>query len=73
MGIPISFLCDRYTITKAQGQVGFMEGVVTPFFLFFVKFFPGIDFLTDNLSKNKEAFKKIKEEEEKRKKGKVNA
>ena len=73
MGIPISFLCDRYTITKAQGQVGFMEGVVTPFFSFFVKFFPGIDFLTDNLSKNKEAFKKIKEEEEKRKKGKVNA
>ena len=73
MGIPISFLCDRYTITKAQGQVGFMEGVVTPFFSFFVKFFPGIDFLTDNLSKNKEAFKKIKEEEEKRKKGKLNA
>ena len=35
-----------------------MEGVVTPFFSFFVKFFPGIDFLTDNLSKNKEALTK---------------
>lgn len=67
LGLPISFLCDRNTTTKAQGQVGFMEGVVLPFFTSFVELFPGLGFLIDNLQKNKKIFKAVKEEEERKK------
>ena len=32
LGIPVSFLCDRNTTSIPQGQIGFIEGVVFPFF-----------------------------------------
>lgn len=71
LGMNISFLCDRNTTTKAQGQVGFMEGVVGPYFVALVEIFPGLEFLIQNVHNNKVAFKKMKEDEEKLKKEKV--
>lgn len=67
LGMSVSFLCDRNSTTKAQGQVGFIEGVVTPYFVALVEIFPGLNFLIDNVNSNKIAFKKFKEEEEKAK------
>lgn len=65
--IPVSFLCDRNTTTLPQGQVGFMEGIVGPFVSAFLEFFPELHFLIENVNENKSTFKKIKEEEDKKK------
>ena len=32
LGLPISFLCDRKTVTIPNSQIGFMDGIVYPFF-----------------------------------------
>ena len=68
MGLPISFLCDRDTTTIPQGQIGFMEGVVLPFYSSVVNIFPGLDYSIKNLNYNKSEFIKMKEEDEKAKK-----
>ena len=70
LGLPVSFLCDRETTTKAQGQLGFIDGVVYPFFKTMVEIFPGLEFLIDNLKINKEEFRRRKEKEAKDKKSK---
>lgn len=67
LGIPVSFLCDRDTTSKAQGQLGFIDGVVSPFFNSLVEIFPGLSFLITNLRINKEEYKKRKDDEEKKK------
>ena len=67
LGIPVSFLCDRNTTSISQGQIGFIEGVVSPFFDTFAKMFKGLWFTVDNLERNKIEFLKIKESEEKKK------
>jgi hypothetical protein len=66
LGIPVSFLCDRNTTSISQGQIGFIEGVVFPFFDTFTKMFKGLWFTVDNLERNKIEFLKIKESEEKK-------
>jgi hypothetical protein len=68
MGLPVSFLCDRDTTTIPQGQIGFMEGVVLPFYSSVVNIFPGLDYSIKNLNFNKAQFIKMKEEDEKAKK-----
>ena len=68
LAIPVSFLCDRNTTSIPQGQIGFIEGVVFPFFDTFAKMFKGLWFTIDNLERNKNEFLKIKEEDEKKKK-----
>ena len=68
MGLPVSFLCDRDTTTIPQGQIGFMEGVVLPFYSSVVNIFPGLDYSIKNLNYNKSEFIKMKEEDEKAKK-----
>ena len=67
LGIPVSFLCDRNTTTIPQGQLGFIEGVVLPFYSIFVEFFPGLEFTIDNLINNKKIFKELKDNDEKEK------
>ena len=68
LGIPVSFLCDRNTTSIPQGQIGFIEGVVFPFFDTFAKMFKGLWFTIENMENNKNEFLKIKEEDEKKKK-----
>ena len=67
LGLPVSFLCDRDTTTIPQGQIGFMEGVVLPFYSSVVNIFPGLDYSITNLYFNKAQFIKMKEEDEKAK------
>ena len=68
LGLPVSFLCDRDTTTIPQGQLGFIEGVVSHFFSTINEIFPGLQFCIDNLNENKKKFKEWKEKDEKEKK-----
>jgi len=60
LGLPISFLCDRATTTIPNAQIGFMDGIVFPFMNSLVAIFPDLEFLIDNVNKNKEEYKKLK-------------
>ena len=65
LGLPVSFLCDR-TSTKVFGaQLGFIDGIVYPLVYVMVNFFPGLQFLIDNINENRNHFKKLKEQDEK--------
>ena len=67
LGLKVSMNCDRLTTSLPQSQIGFMNFIVGPFFISFVDIFPELTFLTDNVKDNTERFKKIKEEEDKKK------
>ena len=45
LGLPISFLCDRSTVTIPNSQIGFMDGIVYPFFISLTNIFNGLQFL----------------------------
>lgn len=62
--LPISFLCDRNTTSIPIAQMGFMDGIVFPLLNTVVDFFPGLRFLLDNCTHNKEFYKKLKQDEE---------
>jgi len=68
LNLPVSFLCDRNTITLPGAQIGFMDGIVSPFLNSLVQIFPGLNFLLENVNNNKAMYKKIKEEMEAAKK-----
>lgn len=60
--LPISFLCDRKTVTIAKSQIGFIEGVVFPYFNSLnICFNNDLKFLLDNIEYNKTFYKKQKE------------
>lgn len=62
--LPVSFLCDRLTVTKPFAQMTFINGIVEPFINVFTNHFPGLMFLLDNIIINKSNYKKLKEEED---------
>ena len=65
MGMPISFNCDRDTVSLPQSQLGFMDVIVTPLFKILNEYFPQLSFTLDNLKTNYDYYKNIKEEEDK--------
>ena len=67
MGMPISFNCDRDTVSLPQSQLGFMDVIVTPLFKVLNEYFPQLSFTLDNLKTNYDYYKNIKEEEDKTK------
>jgi hypothetical protein len=60
LGLPCSFLCNRNTVTIPNSQIGFMDGIVYPFFVSLTNIFVGLEFLTNNIRNNKEEYKKLK-------------
>ena len=63
--LPISFLCDRKTVSIANSQIGFIDGVVLPYFKSLSNCFNGdLDFLIQNIERNKVYYKKQKELDE---------
>ncbi len=66
LGLPISFLCDRYSVKLPGAQLGFMDNLVLPFMLLVNEIFPGLKFLVENISNNKVEYRMIKEQEEKK-------
>ena len=68
LGLPISFNCDRNSVSLPKSQLGFMDAIVSPLFTVFNVYFPQLSFTLDNLKKNHEYYKGIVDEEEKDKK-----
>lgn len=62
IGLPISFLCDRNINFIPASQIGFIDGIVFPFMNSLVILFPELNFLIENINKNKEEYKKLKDE-----------
>ena len=54
--------CDRDKVTIYRNQIGFIDFIELPFFSLFVKVFPKLDFLLENLNNNKETILKLEEE-----------
>jgi hypothetical protein len=65
LGIPISFLCDRNTVTIEGSQIGFIDGIVLPFAIPIIEIFPTLSFFSKNLNENKNILKLMKEAKEK--------
>ena len=57
LGIPVSFNCDRDTVSLPQSQIGFIDAIVSPLFSVVCEFFPGMSFTLENLKKNREYYK----------------
>jgi hypothetical protein len=64
INLPISFLCDRTTTKVPASQIGFMDGIVSPLIQIIVSFFPGLNFLKENIESNKEYYKKLKDQDD---------
>ena len=64
LGIPVSFNCDRETVTLSQSQLGFIDGIVFPLFSVLVEFFEELDFTIENMKKNRAYFQSLKEGKE---------
>lgn len=57
LGLPISNLCDRYSINVAKSQIGFFDFFVKPFFAELTQAFPGMGFVIGNVELNSEYWK----------------
>ena len=66
-GLPVSFGCDRSTVSLPQSQLGFINFIVEPHFKLFTEYFPQLDFTTQNITINKAYFTRIIEDEKKNK------
>ena len=62
--LPISFLCDRTSTTKPKSQMGFMVGIVKPYFELYCNLVPEIKPYIDNLDSNFERYRKMELEDE---------
>jgi len=65
LGLPVSFNCDRETVLLSQSQLGFIDAIVFPLFSALDQCFENLNFTIDNLKKNEEYYKEVKEKEEK--------
>lgn len=63
--MPVSYLCDRNIFTTAKAQIGFIDGIVLPFFKSIcIIFDDNLNFLIDNINKNRSYYIKQKELDE---------
>ena len=58
--------CDRNTVTIYKSQLGFIDYVVNPFCELFVKVFPKLKYLKNNIDENRKKIKDMEEEENKK-------
>ena len=58
--------CDRNTVTIYKSQLGFIDYVVNPFCELFVKVFPKLKYLKNNMDENWKKIKEMEEEENKK-------
>ena len=66
LGLPISFGCDRTIVTLPQSQLGFIDAIVFPLFSAVNELFPGLKFTLENIKKNGDYFRGIKEKNDKK-------
>ena len=59
--------CDRNKISLYKSQLGFIDYIEIPFYRLFVKIFPKLNFLMENLNNNRERIKLLEDEDNKNK------
>ena len=59
--------CDRNKVSLYKSQLGFIDYVEIPFYGLFVKVFPKLNFLMENLNNNRERIKLLEDEDNKNK------
>ena len=59
--------CDRNKVSLYKSQLGFIDYVEIPFYGLFVKVFPKLNFLIENLNNNRERIKLLEDEDNKNK------
>lgn len=62
LGLPVSFLCDRYTVTIEKSQIGFISGIVLPYFSAIFTSFPEFEDIVANLTTNRAIWTKVLED-----------
>ena len=70
LGLNCSF--DRNKTTIYKSQLGFIDYVEKPFYSLFVKVFPKLNFLYENMNNNREKIKLLEDEDNKNKERKDN-
>jgi hypothetical protein len=61
MGLPISNLCDRFTVSVPKSQIGFTELFIEPTFNLLVNLFPAVAENLRIIAENKEKWKELME------------
>ena len=51
-GLPVSFLCDRHTVLVPNSQVGFLKGIILPYFGALAQIFVGLNPLLESAKNN---------------------
>jgi hypothetical protein len=64
LGLPVSFLCDRHTVSMEKSQIGFISGIVLPYFSAIFASFPEFEEIVANLNTNRSTWAKALEERE---------
>jgi len=62
LGLPVSFLCDRFTVRIEKSQIGFISGIVLPYFSAINASFPSFEDTVNNLNTNRATWMRILEE-----------
>jgi len=57
LGLPITYLMDRYTVNTSKSQMGFIDVIVQPTFEVLKSFLPVLSEFITNLDKNKDTLK----------------
>ena len=57
--------CDRNIVTLYKSQLGFIDYIINPYYDLFVKVFPKLKFLKNNVDENRKKIKEMEDEENK--------
>ena len=57
--------CDRNIVTLYKSQLGFIDYIINPYYELFVKVFPKLKFLKNNVDDNRKKMKEMEDEENK--------
>lgn len=60
LGLPVSYLCDRNTVTIPDSQLGFIKFIVYPLFNSLSDVYPNIKMILSLIKSNEEEFLKLK-------------
>ena len=66
-GLGLNCSCDREKVTLYKNQLGFIDYIEIPYFDLFVKVFPKLNFLVENLKGNRQQIVLLEEEDNKNK------
>ena len=66
-GLGLNCSCDRDKVTLYKNQLGFIDYIEKPYFDLFVKVFPKLNFLVENLKGNRQQIVLLEEEDNKNK------